>query len=106
MASTITRKNVVEYIDNENKNTVNKMGKITPMTPAYKKSYIDYVCSKLKIEQSEMPSSVYNDVTNIKKYYVNAHRRIDLMLSNHVKFFDAKIQPKRAASPPAALVCF
>ena len=103
MASSITRKNVVEFIDNENKNKVNK---ITPMTPAlYKQSYIDFVCSKLKIKQSEVPPSVYSDLNNIKTYYIKAHRRIDLMLSNHAKYFDKIIQPKRAVSPPPATVC-
>ena len=105
MASTLTRKSVVEYIAKQNENLLNK---VTPMTPAlYKKSYIDYVCSKLKIKESEVPHSVYSDVKNIKTYYVTAHKKIPAMLKQHPKFFDTIIKPKRAASPPpAATVCF
>ena len=101
----LTRKNIVQYIVEQNKK---KVKKITPVTPAlYKKAYVDYVCSKLRIKESEVPPSVYSDVKNIKTYYVAAHKKIPAMIKQHQKFFDTIIQPKRAASPPpAATVCF
>ena len=80
------------------------MNKITPVTPTlYKKSYIDYVCSKLKIEQGEVPPSVYNDVKTIRKYYLQHHRKIPLMIKSHTKYFETIVKPKSELASPENL---
>ena len=54
----------------------------------------------MKIEQSEVPPSVYNDIKNIKQYYLQCHRNIPLMIKKHTKFFQTIVKPNRELASP------
>ena len=100
VSKNITRKDIVEYI-HECQQNKKKGNKITPATPSlYKKSYIDYVCSKLKIDPSEVSPSIYNDIKMIKQYYTQSHRNIPIMIRKHTKFFETIIKPNRELGSP------
>ena len=100
VSKNITRKDIVEYIHECQRNK-KKENKITPSSPSlYKKSYIDYVCSKLKIKPSEVPPSVYNDIKNIKQYYLQCRRNIPIMIKKHTQFFETIVKPKRELASP------
>ena len=100
VSKNITRKDIVEYI-HECQQNKKKGNKITPATPSlYKKSYIDYLCSKLKIDPSEVSPSIYNDIKIIKQYYTQSHRNIPNMIRKHTKFFETIIKPNRELGSP------
>ena len=100
VSKNITRKDIVEYI-HECQQNKKKGNKITPATPSlYKKSYIDYLCSKLKIDPSEVSPSIYNDIKIIKQYYTQSHRNIPIMIRKHTKFFETIIKPNRELGSP------
>ena len=100
VSKNITRKDIVEYI-HECQQNKKKGNKITPATPSlYKKSYIDYLCSKLKIDPSEVSPSIYNDIKMIKQYYTQSHRNIPIMIRKHTKFFETIIKPNRELGSP------
>ena len=100
VSKNITRKDIVEYI-HECQQNKKKGNKITPATPSlYKKSYIDYLCSKLKIDPSEVSPSIYNDIKIIKQYYTQSHRNIPIMIRKHTKFFETFIKPNRELASP------
>ena len=102
VSGSLTRENIVKFICAQNEKRTNK---ITPLSSnsAYKNEYIDYVCSKLKINKSEVPTSVIKDVQTIKEYYKKANRQIPTMINAHKKFFDTIVKPKRSASPPSTV---
>ena len=59
----------------------------------YATEYINYLCSKLSIENSEVPSSVNKDIFKIKTFYVECGRNVPYMIDCHKNFFNTIVKP-------------
>ena len=80
---------------------------IKPYSNDYSTKFVEYICSNLHMNKSDVPKQILKDITNIKKYY-KQDKTAELMYKKHSKFFSAEIKPKRSAPLPStsASVCF
>ena len=97
----LTKRDIVKHLSDE-------FPGISPSKNEYKEKYLDYLCSKLSIEKSEVPAQVYTDIYDIKKFYTSSKcsYKVSNMLRIHKKFFDAPVKVKRAIYVPPPMVCF
>ena len=80
---------------------------IKPCSHDYSTKFVEYICSTLHVNKSDMPEQIYQDIYKIKAYYKKL-KKAELMYKSHSKFFSVKIQPKRSVPLPStvASVCF
>lgn len=81
---------------------------IKPNNEEFKTKYVEYLCEKCFVEESELPGSVYYDIYQIKNWYSVAKSDIPRMYKKHTKFFDTEIKIKRVPDvpPPKVKIVF
>ena len=103
MASTsnnvcLTRLDIAKYLNDSGERPSNQN-----WTNYYEK-FIHRVCSKLAMKKSEMPSQMSKDISEIKGFYQKCHRKYEIMVEKHAKFFSVELKPKRSAPSSSAEV--
>ena len=73
--------------------------KITPGSENFKARYIEYICSKLSLKNSEVRQQnfVKFDPYEIKKKYEKCDFKVSRMLEKNAAYFNCQIQLKRSA---------
>ena len=67
--------------------------KISPTSNEYKDKFVEYLCKKLVIDKSEVPSRIYSDIYRIKGFFKSRKIgfQVERMIKQHRKFFDTEI---------------
>lgn len=67
--------------------------KISPTSNEYKDEFLEYLCNKLVIDKSEVPSRIYSDIYRIKGFFKSRKIgfQVERMIKQHRKFFDTEI---------------
>ena len=82
----LKRLEVVKYLADLN---------ISPNRDSYSKLYIDYLCQKFSLKNSEILNGIYShDIYMIKRYYKDCQFSIDRMIKKHQNFFEADLKQK------------
>ena len=104
----LKRLDVVQFLEETYNNKISdKEERISPSKDEYKIKYIQYVCFKLDLGESDLPHEIYHDIFLIKSYYSKCQYSVERMIKKHQRFFETPAVHIKGAPivPPPKRVC-
>ena len=99
----ITKRDVVNFL-------WNSAPRITPASGEFKTEFVNYLCSKLSIEKSQVSEKIEKDISKISSFFSKKEygHKIERVFQKHSAFFDCpiKIIKRAAPSAPTTVIIF